>query len=95
MKLYKDLLLDDNGDLFAQTGQAIGVCNVQNIVQVLKMTHGNLFFAPMVGANMTKFMNTNNYAVLRNHIKKSLTAANITDVTDKDIELMINGNYND
>lgn len=94
-KIYTDILLDDDGDLFADTGAAIGECNAQNVVEVLKLTPGNLFFAPTVGAGLTKFKQTNNIAALKAHMKKSLTAANINDVTDNDIQLMINGAYND
>jgi len=89
-KVYYDILLDEAGDLFTETGPAIGDCMAQDIGQVLRLTQGSLFHAPLVGANLIKYIKTNDINALRAQLKRSFLLANMK-VTDNDFEMLING----
>ncbi len=88
-KIYYDILLDENGDLFPDKGVAIGDCLPQDISQVLRLTQGSIFFAPLVGANLIQYINTNDINGLRGQLKKSFVLANMK-VSSSDFEMLIN-----
>lgn len=93
-KVYKDILLDADGDLFPEEGAAIGDCMAQDISQVLKLSQGSIFFAPLVGANLTRYRKTSDINGLRGQLKKSFALADMK-ISDNDFEMLINGIPND
>ena len=77
MVSYTDILLDNDGDLFAEDGKAIGECKWQDVQQLLMLTKGGLSFAPLIGTNIHDFTEGSNVAELKKRIRISLRYAGI------------------
>lgn len=88
MQEYTDILLDSNGDLFTETGDAMGNCRWQDIWQLLRMTRGSLTFAPWIGCDLVRFVQ-NTTTNLKQHVKLCMRKANI-EISNNEIDYIIN-----
>lgn len=77
MQDYTDILLDDNGDLFTERGEAIGEAHWQDVWQLLRLTKGGLTHAAWLGCNLARWVQTCNTSDLKKNIKLAMRKSNI------------------
>jgi len=86
--MITDILLDNEGDLFAEVGDSIGDARWQVVWQLLRLTKGGLTHAPWLGCNLTEWVQSSNTTEMKQEIKLAMRKASI-ELTNNELNNII------